>query len=223
MRLHSVKAIDYQDLIDTVQMFPPLMMIKRYPNVQKINMVDNRCINDRSFILFLGYFQNLSFLSLQFTEFPQDFYEKLPKVSSLINSLNHLVILDKGKLNFDFVHKFEFLHNLVTNLCTTDMALKMIKGLNGRGTYEFQYDRMNTIVLRKIKNNQYNLTIKENIRCIDQYELDQSSHLRPSYEQLADIDNILEYYFMNLTFVQLKQKLDRNKELLKHSFDHRTH
>lgn len=214
IRMPSVRSIDYQDLIEIVQNIKPICFINRYPNLQEVSFIMCDC-HHTHVLEFLKYFSNISYLIIQFTRFTNEFFDELPKISSLNKSLNHLVLLEREKLNLDFLFKFEFLHHLTTDQCTKSNLIDLISKFKDHGSYEFFFLHINTLFINKIRSNKYDLVLKQNI--ID--PLSATSPNSASHYEMENLICLYENVFKDQTQFELENLINENSHLLSHWFD----
>lgn len=212
IKVTSVRIINYSDVMSLVQRFPPMNFVLKYPNISSIKFArPTNSFKVSPVMLFLQHYHSTAIqcLSIEFCEFPDHFYAKLP---SLQQAITRLVVLGSERLDFEFLCHLEWLHSFSTNLMSRHMVLDKIDRLNHNGSYEFHLLKKCSMLITKHRPQQYTLTVQI---CQDenQIECDQ-----PVYD-LEDCQfNTEERSFPNLTMDQLRELIN-SEPAISHWFD----
>lgn len=214
-RVHSIRTIDYDEVMSVIEKFPPMNFVLRYPHISQIALVPqvNR-LNVGAVILFLRHYEPMTVqcLVIEFCALPQFFYDQLP---SLVRGLTNLLLLDSERIDLEFLCHFEWLHSLCTNLMSKQMLLDKIDRLNHRSTFELYLRNKNSLLVNKLKPDRYQLFERENVGDEDDEMTGEST---PSYE-LADPSSIQEQAFFDLTLNGLQQRISEDLPIFRHWFD----
>lgn len=217
-RINSVCAMNYGEVMNIVQMFPPFNFIIKYPYLSQITLTrhENRPLRSGPVLLFLRHYQPTAIqcLIMNFTGLEQDFYDSLPDAAP---SLTNLCVLDNDRINFDFLFHLEWLHIFSTNLMSRRMLLEKLEQFSYNSSFELVLMNKNSLYITKQKPDQYDMTVRENLQ--GDRSGDGAPAANVSTNELAESFNFQEHLFEDLTFAQLQERLNENFPMFAHWYD----
>ena len=178
----SIEIVNYSNFIRTVISVSRTQFLKRYLNIQRVDVVG---VSKKKFKFtklrsFLSICKHIRSLRISYVNIQQEDLDQLPSLKSLA-MLNDLELMHCHKTDLSFLSRWEFLDRLKTNLVNLD-RIEILKQLNANGIYEFVIDNENSILVKKhVRENSYDLHL------VLSGDVEREAHLGVTFGGLQEI------------------------------------
>ena len=234
-RLPTICSANYLELCKIVVAIPVALFLKKYPNIEFVQATKATQPYPEQFLAFLTSLNLVTTLSIRFTGFEQDFYDRLAQLPN-VRSLTTLILLDTPRIDFSFIRKFSLLSSFKTNLMPAEVVLHLLLELNDHGDYEFCFLGYSRLVLFKQKPDVYllafykrqsNIKVKTDGQDVGMSDTTSSYDLEhPRLDDCAAFEEPLDLYaeksYENLSLEKVAANFHENCDLLRHWYDTQT-